>query len=966
MKVCRSAFGRSVMLAALVSVSAPAMAQSEARQTKTDAEIIVTGSRLVTNGNNSPSAVAVMTAEQIAQTTPSSISDGLLKMPQFAGSSSQASTQGANNGAFSASSFLNLRSIGPVRNLVLFDGTRLAPSATNGAVDLNTIPQMLIQRVDVVTGGVSAVYGSDAVSGVVNFVVDKKFKGLKALAQGGVSQQGDNASQRFGVAWGSNFAQDRGHIEASFEYYKSDGIASNKSRPNGAALYTTTGLGTAASPFVLTANSRLGTTYTFGGRVVSTQNAAGATIATAFTDTNFSSDGVLTPFVHGAATGSAGIESGGEGGYYDSSLMATLTTKQGFLRADYALTDALNVHAQGIFSEANSVGTYIQPIVGGAGGLATKISASNAFLSPALQSQMAAAGVSTFLIRKFQMDVPRVVQNTTARNIFANIGFDGKLFDKLDWTIDYGHNESRRTDIIQGNGNTGRLWAALDAVVAPASYTGSDYVTNAQGQRVVCNVTLTNPGLYPGCLPLNVFGPTAENQAAAAYTRGDTRAVLTQKLDTVAATIRGALFKLPAGEVRFALNGEYRRLSLLGESSNQPTVTTDCTGLRYNCSTAAPVPQYRQNVVANSAGSVNAKEVAGEILVPLLADLPLIKSLNFNGAMRYTNYSTSGGVTTWKTGLDWHLSKELSFRGTVSRDIRAPTVYELFGPLQYARTGYSDLLTKTLDTTTVVSGSNAALMPEKANTFTIGMVYKPEWLPGFSVAVDYFNIKIKDAITQIDGTSVAIQTQCINSNFTASVCSLYERPISASNSTAANYPTRVYAIPKNAARVEARGVDVDVIYRTAGLGGVWDFRAMGTYQPTYTTVVNVGDPVLNNAGVDGLPKYRLTGFVGYTRGALSIQSQTTWHSSTKHSALDSIVYAYPDTPAKAFTDLTLTVDIATGTRVKPQFFISVSNLFDTTPGIYAAPAGTPGFGPITTNGESPVGRYFTSGVRVRM
>lgn len=985
MRIGQSTGLRAAVAALLTTVSFPAIAQDAVSQGDAEdragatvednapekigdasvKDIIVTGSRLIADGNNSPTQVTVVTAEQLLQTTPSNVSDAMRKLPQFAGSSSQSNSQASNN-VFSASSYLNLRSIGPVRNLVLFDGNRLVPSSTVGAVDINTIPQMLIQRVDVVTGGVSAVYGSDAVSGVVNFIVDKKFDGIKTISQAGISQRGDNATQRLGVAAGTSFGGGRGHIEGSFEYFNSDGIASNKNRSNGAARYTVTGQGTEESPFQLTKDARLGATYTFGGRVVSTRNAAGQTVVTPFTDTNFSTNGVLTKFVHGTATGTPGIESGGEGAYYESSLLATLQTKQGFLRADYELTDTINVHAQGAYTEADSVGVYIQPIVGGAGGLTTVISADNAFLSPELKQQLAAAGVSSFVFRKFQMDVPRVVQDTNARNIFGNIGFDGKLGGGFDWSVGYTHNEARRTDIIRGNGNTGRLWAALDAVEAPDSYTGSDFLLNSQGRRVVCNVTLTNPGLYPGCLPLNVFGPTSEDAAASAYTRGDTRSVLTQKLDTFSATIKGSLFHLPAGDVGVAVNGEYRRQSLLGTSTNQPTALTDCTGLRYNCNPALPVAQYRQNVVANSRGKVNIKEIAAEILVPVFENAPFAKSLNLNGAVRYTDYSTSGGVTTWKVGLDWHVTDDLSFRATRSRDIRAPTAYELFGPQQFARIGYNDILTNTNDTTQVISGSNPNLTPEVAKTFTLGGVYKPSWLPGFSVAVDYFDISIKDAITVIDGTSTTVQRQCIDSGFTSPVCDLYVRPFPTTNTTSANYPTVVYQQAVNAAVVKTRGFDVDMIYKTDFLGGDLSLRAVGTYQPKLTRVNFAGDAVLNDAGVDGLPKYRVTGFVGYAIGAFSIDTQTTWHSATKHSALPTAVYAYADSPAKAFTDLTLTFDIPVTSGVSSQFFVNINNVFDTKPAIYPSPAGTPGFGPTTTNGEDPVGRYFTVGFRARL
>lgn len=964
-----TSIARSALAVALASVAFPALAQAqdseqasaEEEQPGTDADtsgnvITVTGSRLVTDGNDSPVAVAVVSAEQLFTTTPSNISDGLRKLPQFAGSTSQSTTQG-NAGAFSASSFLNLRSIGPVRNLVLFDGNRLAPSSTIGAVDINTIPQMLIERVDVVTGGVSAVYGSDAVSGVVNFVVDKDFEGVKAIAQAGISERGDNATQRLGIAAGTSFADGRGHIEGSFEYFNSDGIKSNKDRRNGALRYTATGTGTAANPFTLTSDSRLGAQFSSGGHVLATYDAAGNFVLSPFLDTNFSTNGVLTPFVHGTPTGSTGIESGGEGGYYESSLLATLETKQGFLRADYDLTDNITFHAQGIYTEADSVGTYIQPLI------AQRVYSQNGFLSPALRQQMAAAGVDQFLILKFQNNLPLVEQDTNARNIFANVGFDGEFGSRFKWSLDYGHNESRRTDVTS-NLNNARVIAALDAVIAPASYTGQDFLLNSAGQRVVCNVTLTNPGLYPGCLPLNVFGPTAEDPDAAAFTREDTNVVLTQKLDTFSATLSGGLFDLPAGEVQLALNAEYRKESLRAVSSAQPTDVADCTGLRLNCGPTTTA--YRFAVIADAQGERNVKEIGGEILLPLLADTPFFHSLSVSGAARYTDYSTSGGETTWKAGINWAPTDDLRFRATRSRDIRAPTVFELFGPQQFARSGYNDLLTSVNDTTVLVTGGNPNLTPEKADTLTIGGVYEPNWLPGFSLAVDFFDIDIDNAIFVIDGRLATYQRQCIDSNFTSPVCSLYERPISDSDTSAANYPTRVFATSANVANVRTRGVDVDVIYRTDFLGGDWTFRALGTYQPKYTTSLSPTDPLLNAAGVDGLPKYRLAGFIGFSSGPISIDTQTTWHSSTKHSPNPALVYEWPDTPAKAFTDLTVTWDIETDNGVEPQFFISVTNLFDTTPGIFPAIiAAVPGFGPITTNGEDPVGRYFTTGFRVK-
>lgn len=950
---------------ASLALAAPASAQAsgDGDEGAAEREIVVTGS-LIANGNNSPTQVAVVTSEQLLTTTPTTIADGLRKLPQFANSTSQ-------NNNFGASSFLNLRSIGSVRNLVLFDGNRLVPSTGAGSVDVNTLPQMLIQRVDVVTGGVSAVYGSDAVSGVVNYIVDKNFNGVKTVAQAGISQRGDNANQRLGIAAGTSFAGGRGHIEGSFEYFNSDGIASNQNRRGGAGRHVLVGGGTEAAPFRLISDGRLGAGQSFGGHITATQNAAGAAIVVpGLTDTNFTTDGVLTPFVHGTPRG--GFESGGDGGYYASTLYAALQTKQGFLRADYALTDALNVHVQGMFTEADTSGIYTHFILA-----PVTVSAQNPFLSPALQTQFANAGVSTFTLQKFSTNAPYIYLDTESRNIFGNIGFDGGVGSNFKWTVDYAHNESRNTAVTRGNGNIARLAAASDAVLAPAGYTGQNYVLNSQGQRVVCASELSEPGRFPGCLPLNLFGPTAEDPRALEWVRGNTQNVVTQKLDTFKATFAGSPFSLPAGDVRIAATAEYRRHTLRGVSDAQAGVPADCTGMgaiaRANCTFPNA---WRAPISSDASGKLTVKEVGGELLVPILSGTPFFEELSVNGAVRYTDYSTSGGVVTWKGGVNWNITDDLRLRGTRSRDIRAPTILDLFGPVTIARSGYCDLQTKDsvtgscntgpTNTVTIESGSNPNLRPETANTFTIGAVYQPGWFRGFSLAVDYYNIKVSNAITAIDGRTDATQLECINSNYTAAVCDLYERPLGPSNTSAGNYPTRVFSRLLNVSSLKTRGVDVDMIYRTSFAGGDWNFRLVGSYQDTNASIRTAGAPPVEAAGIDGLPKYRLTGFVGYKTGPFGIETQTTWHSSTKHNANPAVVYdaSYPPMPAKAFTDLTLTFDIDHDrTNSTHEFFINVSNLFDTKASILAAPL--PGYGTFATNGEDVVGRAFVVGLRSR-
>ena len=241
-----------------VPTAAPAPVQSaETSAPETPApDIVVTGSRVIQNGNNSPTPVTIVSTQQVLDVQPQTVVAALQVLPQFQGSQGQTSAPGGANSNGSAA-VINLRNIGNTRTLVLFDGHRLPPTSPTGLVDANMIPQLLLSRVDTVTGGVSAVYGSDAVAGVVNFIPDTKFRGIKLNAQTGVSRYGDDRMVDVGVAAGQEFAGGRGHIEVSYEYYNDPGIFTRFTRTWDGKLYTTAGTGTAANPYVLVQNTRL-------------------------------------------------------------------------------------------------------------------------------------------------------------------------------------------------------------------------------------------------------------------------------------------------------------------------------------------------------------------------------------------------------------------------------------------------------------------------------------------------------------------------------------------------------------------------------------------------------------------------------------------------------------------------------------------------------------------------------------
>lgn len=919
---------------ALSSVSAMAQSQDAATANSAPADasdIIVTGSRTITNGNNAPTPVTVLTTDKLAATTPTNVPDALNKLPLFSNSSSQQSP--GNGGANSQGNVLNLRGFGAIRTLILMDGHRVPSTSADGTVDVNTLPQTLMKRVDVVTGGTSAVYGSDAITGVVNFILDHKFNGLTLHGQNGISSRGDDFTWKAGITGGTDIMGGRGHIEGSYEHFDSAGLPNKSDRPVGAGNYSDTGT-------VFSANTHT-SIASFGGLVFD------ANTFSPFMD--FTQNGVLSPFVHGTPTGSFLIESGGNGADFSaSSLLASLKTDQAFGRFDYDLADNIHFYAQGAWTRSVNQRTFAPSLF-----LFQTMSSSNAFLTPAAQSTISGAFGPTFTFNRFFNNAPGVQNRFTVATWSGTAGFEGKL-GAFDWDAGFTHSDSQTLGVTLNNLSNGRLAAALDAV--------------SSGGQIVCNVTVTNPGLYPGCIPLNPFGPTAYDPAALDYVRGSTQYLLTNKLDDFHASIHGPIFELPAGPAVLALSGEYRKMTMTNVSSAQPTSTISCTGLRFNC-VPGGTPEWFLNVTADMAARENVKEGAIELNVPLLKDSVIARELSINGAVRFSDYSVSGHATTWKIGLDWHLTDDLRLRATRSRDFRAPTLFDLFAPVSASVTGFTDVHTNLSRNVIIQTQGNTSLKPEVSNTTTIGGVYRPSWLPRFSIAVDYYKITMNNAIANVSALDGATQAICEASNGTSPLCSLAVRPLPFSDRTAANFPTLLLAQPVNISRTSTYGFDIEANYGFNLGNGAVDLRLLASNQPSFKTQLLPVTPVVDVAGAaesgTGVPKWKMNFQAQYANGPLTLSLAERWRSSLRPSNNPDITYANPKISAVAYTDLTAKVMIPTGGR-KLETFLSVQNLFDKKPPIYA-PTGAssvPGLFVPAVLGDDVVGTFMTVGVKL--
>jgi outer membrane receptor protein involved in Fe transport len=927
-------------------------------------EITITGSRVVRNSNDSPTPVTTLAIGRIQATRPTTIFEGLNDLPVFAGSRGAVANPGGAGGNNNNISALNLRALGLLRTLVLYDGHRVPPTNQDGLVDVNMIPQMLLQQVEIVTGGASAVYGSDAVSGVVNFVTDRRFEGLKFNAQSGISQHRDDRSYELSFAFGKTLSDGRGHVEGSYQTHDDAGILHRLDRELGTPLWTLQGAGTAAQPFSLVENSRIGD-YSFGGKI---RNGVLA-------NQQFAQNGILSPFADGSTAGVTGvIQIGGDGSYHTApTLKAPLNMHQLFGRVDFNLTDDLHyflttsgtlVHGSNNFTNNRLVGATL--------------SAQNAYLAPIYRQLLTTAGQSNFQYGKMWAEnmVPPSNVDFYTRHLFVNSGLEGKFGDGYRWEASYTHSIAKSDSRQNANIDNGRLYAALDAVVNPAD-----------GQ-IVCSVTLTNPALYPDCVPLNVFGPTAENPAATGYflRRSEYRAQTV--MNDFSGSITGAPLDSWAGPVNMAVSVEWRRLRYQLNSSSLPVQydPLSCTGLRFNC-IAGVTARWGGSVAERSPVSMNVGEAALE------ADLPFLKGHRFgqladlNTAIRFARYSATGspiggvaattatfGATTWKLGLDWHYNDQLTLRATRSRDDRAPNLNDLYQPGAINNAAYLDTLTNTSPLVAVQTGGNPNLTPEVAYTSTLGVVYKPS--PKFNLSVDGFDISIRNAITVVNGNSNNIQQACYASGGASFYCTMQERPLAFTNTSGANAVTKWYQRALNIAEQKSWGADIEANYNSRFGRHLYSLRGLLTYQPHIVYVqsgVNTYDMAgvdFNNSGLQASAVWRTTAFARYNATEnVTVDWMTRWRSRLHHNADPTQIVAPGQfVPSVAFSNLSLSYRVGGRARGQADIYLNVQNVFNQLPyptaffGSNQEPGLFGGF----AYGDDPVGRYFSFGVRAQL
>jgi iron complex outermembrane receptor protein len=954
--------GLSVSALALIAAASNAMAQPAADANSVES-VTVSGSRLVTNGAQAPTPVTVVSTEQLQLAAPRNVVDGLLQLPQFKGSASVANQSTGTTGSNGAD-VLNLRNLGTTRTLVLVDGRRMVPFSSAGSVDAAQIPEALIQRVDVVTGGASAAYGSDAVAGVVNFILDNKFEGFKASAQAGISQYGDNFNYKVSVTGGMSFLADRLHVVGSLLDYKSTGVTFAQSRP-----WTADAVGSITNPNF---NKNLPVSPTNSALLVVTQPlssvaAPGGLITSGpLTGTTFDKTGQAIPFNYGTLRSAAQM-SGGDG--YNPNLLLTLQPSQHrsqfFTHATYDLTENLSAYVQ-LMGSQNHVQYYSLPTFELSSTNFT-ILRDNAYLPQTTKNFLASpagANIASFTVGRVSpdFDIPHMDQITNTG--IATIGFDGKV-PSSSWSY-HGYGQMGRGYVSYKTGNdpiSDNLYRASDAVVNPAN-----------GQ-IVCRQSLSNPAPTAisnpvGCQPLNIFGIGNASPAALKYITGTAIQIVRVAEDVAELSTQGGLFDIQGGTVSLALGGSYRReaFTQVTDAQSQEVRTGAGIGAAFPAGLVNTLGGFERTNPQPTRGTYNVKEAFLEAEVPLLKDLPMARSLTFNAAGRYVDYSTSGGVEPWKLGLVYEPVDGLRVRASRSTDIRAANLGELYQGSSQGTSTVQDPANNGV-TTNVITGAigNPALVPESANTSTIGVVVTPGslfdgLLSGLEFSVDYYQININKAIS----TLTAQQELNFCANGSTQQCAFIIRN---PNGTLSRVALPFF----NAAARQTKGVDFEASYSTPlsdvafGYDGTLTFRGFVNYTGQFTTQIQGAAPVqlAGDISNNSTPKW-----TGVFSAILNVDRftwflQERWVGGGKFDNTNNNGQGlYPNqVGAVWYTDTTISYDLLPDRGLSA--FFSINNLFD------RDPPPTPSFliaGSSYSNRTlyDLIGRQYTLGLRYRM
>jgi outer membrane receptor protein involved in Fe transport len=912
------------------ATGAAAPAAGEASQ-----DIVVTASRIQANGFSAPTPTMVLGQAQIQAVAPLQVADVLALVPSFR-TTGQAAT---------ASVYPDLRGIGSQRTLVLVNGRRHVPTFSDGTVDLGIIPAILIQRTEVVTGGASASWGSGAVAGVINLILKNELQGIEGTVQSGISSRGDDSNYLSALAAGTAFADGRGHVLIGGEYSRDKGVRGlqqpYRSRP-------WSGWGSVGNSAFAT-NGQPGTIYATDTRRADV--APGGLITSGpLRGITFLGNGQYRQFGYGTVYGNnmiGGTDNAGDAPTPGGDLKYPYERYTIMARASFGLSPYFKPFAEGTYAHLLSKALTFPPrnngavtgtptcttttTVSGLGSILVPIT--NPYLPAGVRTAATAAGVSCFNLGKVLREdgLGDVRTNDGSPSVWRGVvGADGDILADWKYSAYYQYGKNRFQQQRIGNVNVAKFRNAIDAVQV--------------GGNIACriNADASTSNDDAACAPYDLFGPNSASKAAVAYVSGTSWFQMRTKQQVGAVNLNGTFFRTWAGPIGAAVGGEWRKeeINAVSDSISQANGWQSTN---------------RKALV----GSYNVKEVFAELAVPLARNWPLMKAVDLNLAARYTDYSSSGGVTTWKIGGTWDVSDDLRLRATQSRDIRAGNLSELFTPTAVQAANVRDPRTSAVIPVPITTIGNSSLAPERASTVTGGVVFQPRFLSGFRASVDYYKIDIKGQIGTI--TPNQVLERCFLDNL-AQYCAQVATSGSAITGVTVNF--------QNLDRFKTEGVDVEASYRMpvsrligSGAGNV-SARVLASYIGKLATTAAANATTTDIAGQVTSPKWSVFGLLSYEGRRFTGTVDLRWYAAGKidNTRVEGAIAANGVNTNHAastfYTNLTFNVDVSRNADRRVEMFLRMNNLFDEAPPF-----------PITGEGATifdVVGRSFRVGARFKL
>ena len=861
---------KQLLMTTLLSAATIGAASLPAHAQTADDEIVVTGSRIAKKDFVSNSPIATVDAVQFERSFSINTENLLNTLPQTVPGLDRTSNNPGNGSAT-----VDLRGIGANRTLVLVNGTRMVPFGQGGVVDLNTIPTSLIKNVEVLTGGASSVYGADAVSGVVNFILKDDFEGAETNVGYSITEQGDAGLLNLDATIGANLEGGRGNVVLNVSYANREALFQGDRDFSETALFNDGNGGLEPGGSSGVPGTSIFSTFDFGN------GTTGPGI--------FDADGSIRPFVLGGQVND----------FYNYAPVNFIQLPQERFTltslARYELTDNIELYARGSFAQ-NRVDSELAP---------TPIFQTsqfsldgNPFIDAASQRIISGTlgdGVDTdgdgiddtatgFLRRRLVEVGPRQTQDINDA-FQITLGARGDLNDTWNYDVYVQEGRTVRAQTQNGNVNRGRFSQAL--LLADADGDG-----NVDAGAPACADGSANGGIT-GCSPLNIFGAGNISAESAAFINTAAAATAEFQQTIVQGNISGDLgsFRITDEPIGVAFGAEY----IETEADFRPSQDV----------AASTIAGF--NGSPPSGGEDSVYSVYGEASVPLVSGLPFAERITLDLAGRYSDYASSGGVEAYKIGGEWAVNDQFRIRGNYNRAVRAPNIGELFAPIGENFPGAQDpcsaggipsgssavaadvaaictatgvapslvgsaIINTTSGQVRALSGGNPNLNVEKADTFTIGAVIEPSAIEGLSLSVDYYDITINDAISAVSANSIL--SQC------------YDPAVGGAGSAACNLIVRrpdssiesVSQQGNNIAAIDVRGIDIAAQYGF-DLASYGDVRLnyLGTYNLQNDFEESDGGTVFECAGNFGIdcgepdPTYRHRFTTNWSKDSVGVQ-----------------------------------------------------------------------------------------------